>query len=159
MNQAQSDTTTCSVAEGPLDSPLVIAVEATRFAKEVRGIGRYVRAMLPRLLAQRPGLRLVLFVKPREVAGLTARYAAQAATRGRIDVRPIGQLRRARADAFWYPWNVASQAPQQGPVVVTMHDVAPIALPDPRFTKWRKNWRWRNRYRATAARATLLVVD
>jgi glycosyltransferase involved in cell wall biosynthesis len=78
---------------------------------------------------------------------------------GTIEVRPIGQLRRATADVFWYAWNVASPTPRKGAVVVTMHDVAPLVLPDPRLRKWRKNWRWRLRYHAAAARSSLLVVD
>jgi len=137
---------------------LVIAVEATRLAREVRGIGRYVRALLPRLLQQRPGSRIILFAKRRDVAALTAEYAAVPAMAGTIEVRPIGELRHTAADVFWYAWNVASPTPRHGAVVVTMHDVAPLVLPDPRLLKWRKNWRWRWRYHAAAARATLLVV-
>src|SRR5438067_9569548 len=44
------------------EARMVVAVEATRLAREVRGIGRYVRALLPRLLEQRRGLHLLLFV-------------------------------------------------------------------------------------------------
>jgi glycosyltransferase involved in cell wall biosynthesis len=140
-------------------APLLIAVEATRLAREVRGIGRYVRALLPRFLEQRPGTRIILYVKPRHVAQLAAEYAARPEMNGLIDVRPVGEMRRSRADVFWYPWNVASPTPRRGAVVVTIHDVAPLVLPDPRFWKFRKNWRWRRRYRVTAERATLLVVD
>jgi glycosyltransferase involved in cell wall biosynthesis len=78
---------------------------------------------------------------------------------GRVDVRPEREMARARADVFWFPWNVASSSPSGAAVVVTMHDVAPIALPDPRFLKWRKNLRWRVRYSATARRATIIVAD
>lgn len=144
-------------AERP--TPLHIAVEATRLAREVRGIGRYVRALLPRFLAQRPGTRITLHVKPRDVDRLTAQYGGRDETKGVVDVRPIKELPGSAADVFWYPWNVAVTTPKRGAVVVTMHDVAPLVLRDPRFWKWRKNWRWRSRYRATAARATLLVVD
>jgi glycosyltransferase involved in cell wall biosynthesis len=139
--------------------PLVIAVEATRLAAEVRGIGRYVRALLPSMLAVRPGSRILLFVKPRDVTAVAATLAEDRALCHAVEVRPIGELRDATADVFWYPWNIISTTPRHGSVVATMHDVAPLALPDPRLRKWRKNWRWRKRYRDTAARASLLVVD
>jgi len=148
-----------SPPESPeMPPPFVLAVEATRLAHDDRGIGRYVRAMLPRLLAWRPGLRLVLFARPRDVAGLAARYAADPATRGRVEVRSVRALRAARADLFWYPWNTARRAPPRGVVVATVHDIVPVALPDPRLRRWRRNRGWRRRYAATIERATLLVV-
>jgi glycosyltransferase involved in cell wall biosynthesis len=139
---------------------MVVAVEATRLAREVRGIGRYVRAMLPRLLAQRPGLRLVLFVRrQREFAELSALFAESPLLRDNVSLRPIREMQSSQADVFWYPWNIASPVPARGAVVVTMHDVAPLAIPDPRLLAWRKNLRWRMRYRATVRRATLIVAD
>lgn len=139
---------------------LVVAVEATRFLREVRGIGRYVRALLPRLVALRPGLRLVLFVKrARDVEPVQLLLAEMPAMRGRIEVRPVRGMSRFRADVFWYPWNTASPTPATGAVVATMHDIVPIAHPDPRWRGWQKNLRWRRRYGATAARATLIIAD
>jgi hypothetical protein len=44
---------------------MLIAVEATRLEREVRGIGRYVRAILPRLVEQRASIHLKLFAKTR----------------------------------------------------------------------------------------------
>ncbi len=101
----------------------------------MRGIGRYVRALLPQMLAVRPGSRIILFVKPRDVAPLAAGYAKDLALAASVEVRPIATLRAARADVFWYPWNVVSVLPRHGAVVATMHDVAPLALPDPRLRK------------------------
>lgn len=139
---------------------MVVAVEATRFLREVRGIGRYVRALLPRLVALRPGLRLVLFVKrARDVAPVTTVLEDMPGMRGRIDVRPVREMARFKADVFWYPWNTASPTPTTGAVVATMHDIVPIAHPDPRWRGWQKNLRWRRRYAATAARATLIIAD
>ena len=40
-----------------------------------------------------------------------------------------------------------------------MHDVAPVVLPDPRWSRWWKNFRWRRRYAVTARRATLIITD
>jgi glycosyltransferase involved in cell wall biosynthesis len=138
---------------------MVVAVEATRLAREIRGIGRYVRALLPRLVTQRPGLRLVLFVKRRDLDEVSRMVADHPAMRGRVDVRPTRELTRSSADVVWFPWNIAGPSPAGAAVVVTMHDVAPIALPDPRLLRWRKNLRWRLRYAATARRATIIVAD
>ena len=139
---------------------MVVAVEATRFLREVRGIGRYVRALLPRLVALRPGLRLVLFVKrARDVAPALAVLEDMPGMRGRVDVRPVREMSRFSADVFWYPWNTASPTPASGAVVATIHDIVPIAHPDPRWRGWQKNLRWRRRYGTTAARATLIIAD
>jgi glycosyltransferase involved in cell wall biosynthesis len=142
------------------DAPLLVAVEATRLLREVRGIGRYVRALLPRLVALRPGLRLALFAGSRaDVAALAEVASRDPSLRERTVVRHVREMPRSGADVFWYPWNIASPAPARGAVVVTVHDVAPLALPDPRWTAWRKNFRWRRRYAATARRATVIVSD
>jgi glycosyltransferase involved in cell wall biosynthesis len=139
---------------------MVVAVEATRFLREVRGIGRYVRALLPRLVALRAGLRLVLFVKrTRDVAPVLAVLEDMSGMRGRVEVRPVREMSRFSADVFWYPWNTASPTPARGAVVATMHDIVPIAHPDPRWRGWQKNLRWRRRYGATASRATLIIAD
>ncbi len=139
---------------------MLLAVEATRLQREVRGIGRYVRALLPRLVAQRGDVRLALFVKNRiEAAALERALGQDPALSGRSEVRLVRDLKKARADVFWYPWNVARPVPKHGAVVPTIHDVAQVALPDPRWTAWRKNFRWRRLFAATARRATLIVAD
>ena len=163
--QAQSNDTTLTLAPELSDgldaaSPMLVAVEASRLSREVRGIGRYVRAMLPRLVALRPGLRLALYVKnARDVAQLTPVLNAIPELRGRIELHPVREMVRSKADVFWYPWNVAIPAPARGAVVTTVHDVVPIAHPDPRLRGWQKNLRWRWRYNVTARRSTLIVAD
>lgn len=137
-----------------------IAVEATRLSREVRGIRRYVRALLPRFVAQRADVSLLLFAKGGDdVAKLRDWVATDPQLRGRAEVQSIRGIKEARADVFWYPWNIALPAPARGAVVATIHDVANLALPDPRWTAWRKNFRWRRRYAATARRATLIIAD
>ena len=139
---------------------MVIAVEATRLAREVRGIGRYVRAILPRLLEQRPGTRLALFVRNRKHAESAAMIFTDCpGLRDRVEIRPIRHFARFDADVFWYPWNVASPLPLRGAVVVTVHDVAPLAFPDPRALKAFKNLRWRRKYSETARRADVIIAD
>src|SRR5882672_2424775 len=81
-------------SSGAASRAMVVAVEATRLAREVRGIGRYVRAMLPRLLAQRPGLRLVLFVKSRrDIVELSALFADSPLVRDHISFRFIREMK------------------------------------------------------------------
>lgn len=139
---------------------MVVAVEATRLLRDSRGIGRYVRALLPRLVALRPDLRLALFAgSRRDVEELTAAVASDPALCGHAGVLHVGELHRSSADVFWYPWNVARPVPARGAVVVTMHDVAPVVLPDPRWSRWWKNVRWRRRYAVTARRATVIIAD
>jgi len=99
---------------------MLIAVEATRLEREVRGIGRYVRAMLPRLLEQRPDLQLMLFAKTkRGVASLAASLAgfARARCQTATTVLRCGNVRemaRTPADLYWYPWNVVRPVPIAG---------------------------------------------
>ena len=141
-------------------APLRVAVEATRLLREKRGIGRYVRALLPRLVALHPVLTLELFAKNRrDVAALGDWVLADPELRECTRVRRVRQLPGCGADVFWYPWNIASPVPRKGAIVVTLHDVAPLAFPDPRWHAWRKNFRWRRRYAATARRATIMVAD
>jgi len=145
---------------GAARTGIVVAVEATRLLREVRGIGRYVRALLPRLAAMRPGLRLVLFAKDdADVQGLSREIGREPSRYGNATVRHVAELPRACADLFWYPWNVAMPVPRRGAVVVTMHDVVHLALPDPRWTRWQKNYRWRRRYAAAARRASVIIAD
>jgi glycosyltransferase involved in cell wall biosynthesis len=139
---------------------MLIAVEATRLEREVRGIGRYVRAVLPRLLQQRPDLQLVLFAKPaRGVVSLADWVARDPKLRGRVTVQHVRGMARAPADVYWYPWNVVRPAPRNGASVVTVHDIAPVAMPDPRWLAWRKNLRWRLRFKRSTRVATLMLAD
>jgi glycosyltransferase involved in cell wall biosynthesis len=139
---------------------MVVAVEASRLLHDVRGIGRYVRALLPRLLAQRPGLRLSLFVKhERDIEPVREWAGSLGVGSERVSVQLVREMTRSRADLFWYPWNIARPAPAHGAIVVTIHDLAPLVLPDPRRRKWWPNYRWRRLYRATAKRATIIIAD
>jgi len=139
---------------------MLIAVEATRLQREVRGIGRYVRAILPRLVSQRPGLHLMLFAKTRRgVAALAEWVARDPRLCESVSVRHVREMARTPADLYWYPWNVIRPAPRRGASVVTVHDIAPVAMPDPRWLAWRKNLRWRLRFRSSARAATLMLAD
>jgi glycosyltransferase involved in cell wall biosynthesis len=139
--------------------PMRIAVECSRLAHDTRGIGRYVRALLPRLLAQRPGLRLLPFARRRgELDELRRTLVALGVSGERVEPSAFMQLDDGDADLWWYPWNIARPAPRSGMVVATVLDVAPLAFPDPRRTKWWQNRRWRRLYAATAKRAKVLIA-
>jgi alpha-1,3-rhamnosyl/mannosyltransferase len=135
-----------------------LAVEASRLAREVRGIGRYVRALLPRLLALRPELRLTLYTRGGDVERVRDALRTMGLAHARVDVRPVRQLGRTEADVVWYPWNVALPTPPRRAVVVTIHDIAPVVHPDPRRRRAWKNWKWRRRYGRTVHESTLLLT-
>lgn len=137
-----------------------VAIQASHLAGEVRGIGRYVWALLPRLATLRPELRFTLHVRDAaDEARLEPRLDSIAALAGRVEFAPIADLARSRADVAWYPWNVARPLAQFAPMVVTIHDIANIAMPDPRVTAAWKNFRWRYLYRRTAKHATRILAD
>ena len=137
----------------------VVAVEASRLAQELRGIGREVWALLPRLLRQRPELRLVLLVRRAgDADAVRQRLEALDAPVERVTFESLRRLDKVGADLFWYPWNVSLPAPRSGVVVATIQDVAPLVLPDPRRRKWLKNLRWRRRYTFTARRANMILA-
>lgn len=136
-----------------------MAIQATHLLRDVRGIGRYVRALLPRLVVQRSGLRLALYAKRHDVEALARSVGSSPAFRGRLDVRDVRGMNRASADVFWYPWNFAGPVPPRGAAVVTIHDVAPAALPDPRWSSVWQKLLWRRRYAVTARRATVVIAN
>lgn len=141
-------------------SPIrVLAVETSRWKRDVRGIGRYVTIVLHEMARARPELRFVLFAKneaDRRV--IAARAESDTALRGRAEVRLLRELPRTEADVFWYPWNAIIVKPRAGAIVVTLHDVAPMAVPDPRWTGVFKNLRAKWRYQEVARLATRVIA-
>lgn len=139
---------------------MLVAVEARRFARDTRGMGRYVRALLPRLISARPSLSVELYVMDDAQATVAREWhAGSGIPSSRLTVRRIGDLRRSAADIFWYPWNHADPLPPRGPIVITIHDVAPLALPDPRISALFRNLLWRRRYARAASNATIVLTD
>ena len=138
---------------------LMIAVECSRLARDTRGIGRYVRALLPRLLAQRPALRMIAFARARdEVDELRWALDELGLPAARVETRLFGDLRASDADLWWYPWNVTRPVHRTGTVVATVHDVSPLVYPDPRRTKWWQNRRWQRLYDATVRRSNVMLT-
>jgi glycosyltransferase involved in cell wall biosynthesis len=109
-----------------------IAVDARML--DTAGIGTYLKEVLPRLIARMPQVRFTLLGDDRRLADLLGES-------GRLDIRcwmtPIYSIREqldlgamlpGRADLLWVPhFNIPLA--WRGPLVVTVHDVAHLALP------------------------------
>ena len=136
-----------------------IGVEATRFVRERRGIGRYVHNILRSIPRHRADVRFTMFV---------ARAADEVAVRARLDridrtlsprtaVVPVGELPSSDADVIWYPWNWLHPRTHTAAMVVSILDVAPMLQLDNRWWKVIKRARFRRRF-ATSLRDADLVL-
>lgn len=100
---------------------LHIAVEARNLARDGRGIGRYARAVLRRMIGdERIEITLAapaLFPDRRGLARA-------------IDAASVRVSRAVPRDAqvTWFPWNGVSLA-SATPIVATVHDATPFAFP------------------------------
>ncbi len=105
--------------------PLRIAVDARVVAEDTRGIGRYARAILRRLLG-RDDVRLTLLAEFR----LRGRYAAAYARALGSDAFGVASRPPRDCDLIWHPANgTFFQSPL--PSVATIHDAVPFRYPDP----------------------------
>lgn len=103
---------------------LRLTVDARDLASDTRGIGRYTRAILRRLV-QRDDVELTLLVLgPFPFRRRTALAAALGSERFRVSNRP------GRCDAVWHPSN-GTFFSGDAPNVVTIHDAVPFRFPDP----------------------------
>lgn len=128
-----------------------VAVDAHDLVRDRRGIGRYLRSVLARLLPT-PGVRFTLLV--REPLPLLHRRAFARA----LGV-PSGNVRMARrvprdADVVWHPWNGTFDPGSRN--AATVHDVAPFAVPDPDPAR---RERQQAPFRRTAATADRIIAD
>lgn len=134
-----------------------LAVEAQQLRHDHRGIGRYVRRLLPAMLRESPGLHVTLGVRSDDVAAVTAEFVD--APRERVRVVPLAEWRTLRCDVAWYPWNFVRVRPAAGAIVPTLHDLAPLRLDvDGRWWKVLKRARARRAYRHAASLATLVLT-
>jgi alpha-1,3-rhamnosyl/mannosyltransferase len=100
-----------------------VTVDARDLASDWRGIGRYVRAVVKRLVA-RDDLALTVLVSG--VPTFARKRIAEA-----IDSLHFTTARAVPndADVVWHPWNGTFFA-SDAPAVVTFHDAVPFAYPD-----------------------------
>jgi len=124
-----------------------VAVDAHNLTRDRRGIGRYVRAVLP-LALRDPAFRWTMVVHDL----FPNRRAIAQAAGGEVAV-----ARRVPrdADVVWFPWN-GTFLQTDVPSVATVHDAAPFAFPaaDPRVRA-----REQDPFLLTAARARRILVQ
>ncbi|HEY6326490.1 MAG TPA: glycosyltransferase, partial [Candidatus Cybelea sp.] len=105
--------------------PLRIAVDARVVAEDTRGIGRYARAILRRLIG-RADVELTLLAEFR----LRRRYFAAYARALGSDAFLLAARPGRDCDAIWHPANGTFFASSL-PSVATIHDAVPFRYPDP----------------------------
>ncbi len=104
--------------------PLHLAVDARVAAEDTRGIGRYARAILRRLIA-RDDIELTLLAEGPFPRRRRAAYErALGGARFNVDSRV-----HERHDCVWHPANGTFFASSR-PSVVTIHDAVPFRYPD-----------------------------
>ncbi len=137
-----------------------LAIEAIKLLQERRGIGRYVRNLLPQFAEQDPSMQFTMYVRhDGDIAPLRALLGTlHAALPDRTTIAHVRTLPRTDADVVWYPWNFITVAAPHRPMVVTMHDIAPMLQLDHRWWKILKRVRFRRRYRDTVRRAAAVLT-
>jgi glycosyltransferase involved in cell wall biosynthesis len=104
-------------------APLRIAVDARVVASDVRGIGRYERAVLRRLLS-RDDVAITLLIPeffPQLRKGALSRALGSSAF-------AVARTVPRRTDVTWFPAN-GSFFESRAPVVATLHDAVPFRYP------------------------------
>jgi alpha-1,3-rhamnosyl/mannosyltransferase len=137
-----------------------LAIEAIKLLNERRGIGRYMRNLLPEFAERDPSLRLTMYVRrDGDIAQLRALVATlHPSLPERTTIAHVRELPRTDADVVWYPWNFITVAAPRRPMVVTIHDVAPMLQLDHRWWKWLKRVRFKRRYQQTMQRAAAVLT-
>lgn len=136
-----------------------IAVEASTISRNLRGMGRYARALLDAMPQHRPALRYTLFARNADdVGALTAQLAPFSRITERATIRPLAELTQTDCDVAWYPCNFITTTPRRGALVPTVHDLFPMLLLDGRWWKVIKRQRARTRYRHTVSAADHIIT-
>jgi glycosyltransferase involved in cell wall biosynthesis len=128
------------------------------------GIGTYITNLLPRLAASRPDWRLTVLGDPDRLRALPWPDDAKVeirqcrsriyTAREQVELRAMA---RPRPDLFWSP-NYNIPLAYGGPLLVTIHDVAHLALPE--FAAGlHKQLYARTMFAATRRRATAILCD
>jgi len=166
-----------TAADWPARRGLRIGIDATCLASG-RGYGRFLRELLPCLLARGEGHEVVLFIdraSAAELGPLPARtvepptrrkQAAAASARGHRSLADLWTMGRAVAreplDCMFFP-SVYSYFPVLGrvPIAVAIHDAIPERLGHLVFPSAKQRWLWRAKVAAACrqARAILTVSE
>jgi glycosyltransferase involved in cell wall biosynthesis len=128
-----------------------LAVDAHNILTDRRGIGVYVRALLPRLGA-RAGTQLTLLL--RTFAPARMRGAVRAALGGYADFALAARV-PADADVVWHPWN-GTFFTSDRPSVATIHDCTPFAYPSSNEARRRRE---QEPFLRSAASSRRIIAD
>lgn len=135
-----------------------LAIEAQQLRHDHRGIGRYVRRLVPAMLQEAPALQITFGVRRDDVVAVREELAGLEA-RDRVDVVSLDAWQQRTCDVAWYPWNFVRVRPMAGVLVPTLHDLAPMRGDiDGRWWKVLKRWQARRAYRHAASVATLVIT-
>lgn len=137
-----------------------IGVEATKLLQEKRGIGRYVRNLLRHMVALRPDVELVLFIRS---LGDREALRAQLETfdgplAARCTFAAVATLPTTTVDVVWYPWNWLHPRPLHAPAVTTICDLVPMLQLDHRWWKVIKRWKYRRRFARTVQQSQVVIA-
>lgn len=136
-----------------------VAVEAGRLRRDRRGIGRLVRNLVVEMARQRPALALTLHAPRADHAALRDELAARVpGLAERLDFAPPSALRRTTAAVAWYPWATLPWRTPDVPLVVSVHDLAPMLQLDHRWWKVAKRLKYRWRFARTVQRASAVLT-
>lgn len=136
-----------------------VAVEAGRLRRDRRGIGRLVRNLVAEMARQRPALAITLHAPRADHAVLRAELAPRApGLADRLAFAPPGALPRSRASLAWYPWATLPWRTPDVPLVVSVHDLAPMLQLDHRWWKVAKRLKYRWRFGQTVRRAAAVLT-
>ena len=115
--------TGCPGALAAIPLPMHVAVDAQNLVADRRGIGVYLRAVLPRIIASE-ACEVTLLVR-----GLP--ILKRRALQRELGCENFSLANRVPpdADVVWHPWN-GTFFESGTPSVVTIHDVAPFAMPE-----------------------------
>ena len=108
---------------------------------------------------QRPALTVTLYAPATDHAPLRDELTARSpALAPRLAFDVPGALPCARAGVAWYPWAVLPRAVPPLPLVVSLHDLAPMLQHDHRWWKVGKRLKYRWRFRHTVRRADAVLT-
>lgn len=118
-----------------------------------------MRNLLAEMARQRPALAVTLYAPPGDHAPLREELVARTpALAPRLAFAPPGALPQARVGVAWYPWAVLPRAVPPLPLVVSLHDLAPMLQHDHRWWKVAKRLKYRWRFRHTVRRADAVLT-
>jgi alpha-1,3-rhamnosyl/mannosyltransferase len=138
-----------------------VAVDALQLRHDHRGIGRYVRQLLPAMARELPSASFVLAARDQADADALREELSPRLPDGadRLQVLSASAWSALHVEVAWYPWNFVRLRPASGAIVPTVHDLAPLRHDiDGRWWKVLKRLRAERQYRAAVSQAHHIVT-